>query len=57
MTKKSFEFFLDILRIGNRAVKKAQDKNRRRGIPNVYVQNSRLVYELPNGRITTVNPF
>ena len=57
MTNKSFEFLLDILRITNRAIKKAQEKNHRKGIPNVYVKNHKLIYELPNGKMTTVNPF
>ena len=57
MTNKSFTFLLDILRITNRAIKKAQEKNRRMGIPNVYVKNHKLIYELPNGKMTTVNPF
>jgi hypothetical protein len=57
MTNKTFEFLLEILRIGNRAVKKAQDKNRKKGIANVYVKNEKIYFELPNGKLTTVSPF
>ena len=57
MTNKLYEFVFEMLRIGNRAVKKAQEKNRRLGIPNVYMKNHKLIYELPNGKMTTVNPF
>ena len=57
MTKKSFDFFIEILKIGNRAVLKAQRNNRKKGIPNVYAKNGKVVYELPNGRLTSVNPF
>jgi len=57
MTNKVLEFMIDILRIGNKAVKKAQDKNRRNGIPNVYAKNGKAVFELPSGKITTVSPF
>lgn len=43
-------------RIGNTAVKAAQEENRRKGIANVYVLNGQLVWQLPNGSITTVPP-
>jgi len=36
MTKDHNEFVLDMTRIVNRAVTKAQEENRRLGIPNVY---------------------
>ena len=42
----------EMLRIGNRAVKKAQEENRKKGIPNVYDFNGHLYYELPNGELT-----
>ena len=57
MTTKALEFFLEMLRIGNRAVKKAQEKNRKKGIANVYIKNEKIYFELPNGKITTVSPF
>ncbi|MFA4844658.1 MAG: hypothetical protein WC632_06920 [Candidatus Margulisiibacteriota bacterium] len=57
MTSKTLEFFLEMLRIGNRAVKIAQDKNRKKGIANVYVKHEKIYFELPNGKITTVSPF
>ncbi|HEC86189.1 MAG: hypothetical protein DRR08_21300 [Candidatus Parabeggiatoa sp. nov. 2] len=44
-------------RIGNRAVRKALEENRRLGIPNVYSHNGELYYELPNGKITQKDPF
>ena len=40
---------LEFLRIGNRAVKRAQEENRKKGIPNVYSFNGHIYYELPNG--------
>jgi hypothetical protein len=42
---------------GNRAVKRAQEENRKLGIPNVYSKNGKLYFELPNGEITTEDPF
>jgi len=44
-------------RIGNRAVHKALEENRQLGIPNVFSRNGKLYYELPNGVITTEDPF
>ena len=51
--KRMYEF----LRIGNRAVKKAQDENRKKGIPNVYSYNGHIYYELPNGELTKEDPL
>ena len=48
---------LEFLRIGNRAVKKAQEENRKKGIPNVYDFNGHLYYELPNGELTKNDPY
>ena len=44
-------------RIGSRAVRRAQEENRRLGIPNVFAHNGTLYYELPDGTLTTENPF
>ena len=51
--KRMYEF----LRIGNRAVRKAQEENRKKGIPNVYSYNGHIYYELPNGKLTTEDPL
>ena len=53
MTKLSEE----LLRLGNRAIKKAQENNRKNGIPNVYCINGKIIFELPNGEITTQYNF
>jgi CMP-N-acetylneuraminic acid synthetase len=47
----------ELQRIGNRAVRKAQEESRRRNVPNVYSHNGMIYYELPDGRLTTVDPF
>ena len=47
----------EMLRIGNRAVKRAQKENRKKGIPNVYDINGHLYYELPNGELTKEDPY
>ena len=46
-----------LLSIANKAVRKAQDENRCKGIPNVYVLNGTLVWQLPDGSITTTDPM
>jgi len=57
MTKEAYKFFLDVLRLGNIAVKKARDENRKLGLPNVFFRDGKIRYELPNGKLTTVNPL
>ena len=47
----------EFLKIGNRAVRKAQEENRKKGIPNVYSYNGHIYYELPNGELTTEDPL
>ena len=48
---------LEILKIGNRAVHKAQEENRKKGLPNVYSKNKKLYFELPDGTITMKDPM
>jgi hypothetical protein len=47
----------EFLRIGSRAVREAQEESRRLKVPNVYSHNGTLYYELPDGRLTTDDPF
>ena len=47
----------NLTRIVARAVKKAQEENTRKGIPNVYCVNGKIVYQLPDGTITEKSPF
>jgi hypothetical protein len=42
------------LQIGNTAVKKAQDKNRRLGIPNVYSIGGKIVRVTADGSVVTL---
>ena len=46
-----------LLKLGNRAIIKAQENNRKNGIPNVYSLNGKIIFELPNGEITTQYNF
>lgn len=57
MKNKTYKLFDKITRIGNRAVKKAQEENRQKGLPNVYSINGKIVYALPDGTFTTDYKF
>ena len=46
-----------LTRIASRAVRKAQEENRTKGIPNMYVINGKQVWEMPDGSFTEKNPF
>lgn len=48
---------VEFQRIGSRAVRKAQEESRRKNVPNVYSHNGTLYYELPDGRLSIVDPF
>ena len=48
---------LEILKLGNKAIKKVQESNRKNGIPNVYCINGKIVFELPNGELSTRYSF
>ena len=45
-----------LFQIVSKAVHMAQEENRRLGIPNVYVLNGKLVWQLPDGTITSTKP-
>lgn len=44
-------------RIFGEAVREVQDENRRLGVPNVYTINGVIHYELPDGTLTTEDPW
>ena len=53
----TYKWAHEIQLIANRAVKRAQEENRKKGIPNVYDINGHLYYELPNGELTKEDPM
>ena len=57
LSLETHEWAREMLRIGNRAVKRVQEENRKKGIPNVYDLNGHLYYELPNGELTKEDPY
>jgi len=56
MTKESYQILINMTRIRNIALKKAQEENRKMGLPNVYGKNKRLYFELPDSTITMEKP-
>ena len=54
---RTYEFAEEVARIGNRAVRRAQEESRRLGVPNVYSINGILYYELPNGELSRKDPY
>ncbi len=51
LSRETYEQTMEIIRIGNRAVRQAQEENHRLGLPNIYSRNGKIIYELPNGEI------
>lgn len=56
LTKDNYESFLKMTNILQKAVKNAQKINREMGIPNVFSKNGQIVWELPDGTVTTERP-
>ncbi len=56
LSPEIYQHALEFLKIGNDAVLKAREENRRLGIPNVFAVNGRLCWELPDGEITFDDP-
>jgi hypothetical protein len=50
---KAQEMGDNITRLFNKAAAEAQKENHKLGLPNVFWQNGRVIYEYPNGVITT----
>lgn len=57
LTAETYATIDEIVRVGNRAVAKAQEESRRVGVPNVYSINGRLYYETSTGELSTVDPY
>jgi hypothetical protein len=54
---EAYQKVQETMRIANRAVRRAQEENRRLGIPNTYSINGILYYELPNGELSRHDPY
>ncbi|MCP3660436.1 MAG: hypothetical protein GY830_09085 [Bacteroidetes bacterium] len=44
-------------RICARAIENAKENNRKNGVPNAFVENDKIYFEMPDGKITDKNPF
>lgn len=53
---KKTPLILEILKIGNDAVRKAQINNLKKGIPNVFAKDGKIFFQLPDGTITQEIP-
>ena len=57
LSLKTYEWADEVVRIGNDAVRAAQEESRRLGVPNVYSINGILYYELPSGELSRTDPY
>ncbi len=57
LSPEIYKWAHEMQKIANRAVRKAQEENRKKGIPNVYSFNGHIYYELPNGELTKTDPY
>ena len=48
---ETYKRMAEFVRIGNRAVREAQEENHQLGLPNIYWRNGGIVYEMPNGDV------
>ncbi|MEI1278911.1 hypothetical protein V6Z05_11335 [Leptospira venezuelensis] len=57
LNKKAYqEEAEEFTRIFERAIQKAQEENRKFGLPNVFSKNGELYFRLPDGRIVSERP-
>ena len=54
---ETYELTLEIARIGSRALHEAHKENHCQNLPNIFTRNENLYFEMPDGTITTDNPF
>lgn len=47
----------EISKIGALAMQEEKEKNKRLGIPSSFMQNGQILYELPDGTITSKKPW
>ena len=54
---ETYDRALEMTRIFNIAVRKAQESHRKNGLPSVYTKNGKAIWEMPDGSYVTENPF
>ncbi len=55
LSRETYEQTMEVIRIGNAAVREAQAENHRLGLPNIYLINGKIIYEMPGGEIVVKN--
>jgi len=53
----AYRFAAEVRQMGAEGVRKAQEESRRAGVPLVYSINGILHWELPDGSLTTKDPW
>ena len=56
ISEETYRELVEFTRIGNRAVRRAQEENRAQGIPNVYSIGGHIYYERSDGTLTRNEP-
>lgn len=56
IAEETYRKLVELTRVGNRAVRRAQEENRDQGIPNVYSIRGHIYYEQPDGTLTLEDP-
>jgi hypothetical protein len=51
ISSETYKRMAEFIRIGNRAVRQAQEENHRLGLPNINSRNGKIIYEMPDGEI------
>lgn len=51
LSRETYEQMMEVIRIGNAAVREAQAENHRLGLPNIYSLGGKIIYEMPDGEI------
>ena len=44
-------------KVFSEAIFECKESNRKKGIPNAFVSNNKIYFEMPNGTITDIDPF
>lgn len=52
MDKRDYELTVKLTRLGNRGVRKSIELAKRKGVANPFVIDGKLMYKLPNGKIS-----
>jgi len=51
ISSETYKRMAEFIRIGNRAVRQAQEENHHLGLPNINSRNGKIIYEMPDGEI------